>query len=157
MDPRVKQLGKEVMTAASVELDGREATDAQKLALIATAALSQLEALLAADESNEDAQRDIKRARKHLTAMLPPPVESNPALEAKGLDLGQYAHTEIFDGEVKKAEKFARLMGGGKVGEHKTAHHTYAAPKEVLHKIGDDVEAQFNEALHHKGKRGLGC
>ncbi len=156
MDPRVKALSRDVAASASEELAGREATDAQLLALIATTALRKLEEALPG-ESDADSRREARRARKLLSSLEPAPLEHNVAVETQGLDLGQYSHTEVFDGKAKKAEKFARLMGGAKCPKSPTIHATYAPPSDVLHKINDDVEAQFNDAVHRKGKQGLGA
>lgn len=172
MDPRLKVLSREVAQVATDDLNGRDATDVQLLALLAKAALSRLEAALS-QPSDEDARRDVKRARKMLQIHEPPPVEHN-AVESKGLDLGQYAHTEVFEGKEKKAEKFARLMGGAKVpppspsschvaaspglSSPKLHHATYAPPSDIIHRMTEDVEAQFNDAIHRKGKSvGLGA
>ena len=75
----------------------------------------------------------------------------SPRLQA--VDFGQYdAHA--FKSEVK-AEKFARLMGGGK--EHaRVDHATHALSPDEQRAMEKELERQYTAATHHKGKKGLG-
>lgn len=127
-------------------------SDLQAYLLVATAALRLAEAL---DNNNEDVARDLKRARKLLHSHIPT-AEANPVAEDHQLDLGQYAHTKVFEGDSKKVEKFARLMGGGK-GEAATHHNTFAPDSKTSERITHEIAEQFNAAVNHKGKKGLGC
>ncbi|KAH9598227.1 Small acidic protein-like domain [Trypanosoma melophagium] len=79
----------------------------------------------------------------------------NSAKNQDEIDLGQYANTDVFDGNTKKRTKFARLMGGGK---HEGTHHnTFVADKGTLKSINGALEEQFNNALSRHGKKGLGA
>lgn len=142
-----------------------EVNQLQAYLLLATAALSQAEADDAADD---ETAKTIKRARKIISALIDSSTssatttveESNDVAEKKGLDLGQYAHTKVFDGDSKKVEKFARLMGGKSVVStegHHTQHNTFAADSKTVKRITHEIEEQFNAAMQHKGKKGLGC
>ncbi|CUG89811.1 Hypothetical protein, putative [Bodo saltans] len=143
-----------------------EVNQLQAYLLLATAALSQAEADDAADD---ETAKTIKRARKIISALIDSSTsssttttveESNDVAEKKGLDLGQYAHTKVFDGDSKKVEKFARLMGGKSVVStegHHTQHNTFAADSKTTKRITHEIEEQFNAAMQHKGKKGLGC
>lgn len=112
---------------------------------------------------HEDLRKTAKRCRKQLQGFVADTLEENRVQDEEGLDLGQYAHTQVFDGNDKKAAKFARLMGGAKgikdgklPAGARSPHATYAPSHEQLAKITLDVEEQFSTATAHKGKRGLG-
>lgn len=132
-----------------------EISELQALLIIATAALQKAATL---DGVDDDVARNLKRARKMFADQLPT-EEVNRTAEDKGLDLGQYAHTKVFEGNAKKVEKFARLMGGGKaeVQTSHTHHHTFAPDSKTAQRIEHEIEEQFNAAMSHKGKKGLGC
>jgi hypothetical protein len=159
----LKPSSKEVLADAMELHEERGATDLTQLQaylLIATAALSKAESCCPdVTEADDETRKLIKRARKMMTALLPE-VETNANVEEKGLDLGQYAHTKVFEGDNKKVEKFARLMGGKAAmsveGQH-THHNTFAPDSKTSKRITHEIEEQFNSALHHKGKKGLGC
>lgn len=92
--------------------------------------------------------------------------EMEEVTEVIHADLGQYAHTKVFSGDLKKTEKFARLMGGMKGGASASTkasppnspslHPTYAPSTDRLDKINKDIEKQYMSAIQHKGKKGLG-
>ena len=158
----LKKLSKEVLSSAA-ELkasrgldEEQDCSEASNLLFLIVSSLSRLESV--ANQQNETDGEELaqaaKRARKLLRGFLPD-GEANPVVEQKGLDLGQYAHTEVFDGNAKKAEKFARLMGGAKGEPHKH-HTTFAADSTTVKKVVHEIEDQFNTALQHKGKKGLG-
>lgn len=152
----LKQFSKGVLSDAVALHDERgdvDLTALQAYLLIATAALSKAESEV--KESDDETRRTIKRARKLFQEFLPP-VEKNEVAGVVGLDLGQYVHTKVFDGNSKKVEKFARLMGGAK-GEPVAHHNTFAPDSKTTQKITHELEEQFNQAIHHKGKKGLGC
>nr|CCC95574.1 unnamed protein product [Trypanosoma congolense IL3000] len=69
--------------------------------------------------------------------------------------LGQYAKAHVFDDDVKKRTKFARLMGG--VRGEKTSHSTFAPDVGTIKRINGELEEQFNSALVRAGKKGLGA
>jgi hypothetical protein len=164
MSGDLKKLSKEVAQAAQdlkaskgME-EEQELTEASNLLFLVCSALNRLESVASTYSSTEAETEELlqasKRARKLLRGFLPT-GEANPAIEHKGLDLGQYAHTEVFDGNTKKAEKFARLMGGAKGEPHKH-HTTFAADSSSVKKVVHEIEDQFTAALQHKGKKGLG-
>eukprot|EP00796_Vickermania_ingenoplastis_P008196 gene8196-5722_t len=82
-----------------------------------------------------------------------------PAGPSDALDLGQYASAQdgLFDGNAGKKNKFARLMGGGKAAAGQQSHTTLAASSADVKKINADLEREFNYALQHKNKKGLGA
>jgi hypothetical protein len=141
-----------------------EVNQLQAYLLLATAALSQAES---DDGADDETSKTIKRARKIISALIDASTttagavveEANVVAEKKGLDLGQYAHTKVFDGDSKKVEKFARLMGGKSVVAtegHHTQHNTFAPDSKTSKRITHEIEEQFNAAMQHKGKKGLG-
>lgn len=156
----LKDLSRDVTAAAAGKEDSLKELDI--LALIAVTALSHLENFTGSEDDNEELRRTTKRCRKQLQGYIAESVEHNK-VEDQGLDLGQYSHTQVFEGDDKKTAKFARLMGGAKAKEGKAAptssprlHSTYAPTHKELTKISLDVEEQFAAATTHKGKKGLG-
>ena len=111
-------------------------------------------------EDTNDYERKVKKSEKRERE------EMDEVTEAIHCDLGQYAHTKVFSGNLKKTEKFARLMGGLKNGgtvvppgtppTSPSLHPTYAPSTERMKKISHDIESQFMSAIQHKGKKGLG-
>ncbi|CCW69272.1 unnamed protein product [Phytomonas sp. Hart1] len=98
--------------------------------------------------------------------------EDKEKLPRIALDMGQYAATNAFEGNLAKQSKFSRLMGGAK--RHPTdeatghanphpspmsgvLHPTQAAGASAMNRMLNDLEAQFDVSVHHKGKRGLGA
>ncbi|CAC9551250.1 conserved hypothetical protein [Leishmania infantum JPCM5] len=83
---------------------------------------------------------------------------------SKLIELGQYASSDAFDENEQKRMKFARLMGGAKVaaqekggaGGH-SRHNTFAASNAELKRMNANLESQFESAMSHKGKKGLGA
>ncbi|GET93437.1 hypothetical protein, conserved [Leishmania tarentolae] len=83
---------------------------------------------------------------------------------SKSIELGQYASSDAFDQNEQKRMKFARLMGGAKVAAQEkggadgsTRHSTLAASKAELKRMNANLESQFESAMSHKGKKGLGA
>lgn len=111
-------------------------------------------------EDTHDYERKVKKSEKRERE------EMDEVTESIRCDLGQYAHTKVFSGDLKKTEKFARLMGGLKNGGTVAApttpptspslHPTYAPSTERMKKISRDIESQYMSAIQHKGKKGLG-
>lgn len=154
-------MSKEVAKDATALLEkqigdgSHDATECSALVLIAISALQRLQDHA---EANDELRQSAKRARKTLKDFMPR-VEHNAEVEQKGLDLGQYAHTKVFDGDAKKAEKFARLMGGAKntgAPPSPKLHATFAPSSDKVKKMELDIEGQFNLAVSHKAKKGLG-
>ncbi|CBZ26201.1 conserved hypothetical protein [Leishmania mexicana MHOM/GT/2001/U1103] len=83
---------------------------------------------------------------------------------SKSIELGQYASSNAFDQNEQKRMKFARLMGGAKLtaqekgsaGGH-SRHNTFAASNVELKRMNANLESQFESAISHKGKKGLGA
>lgn len=153
MDPKLREVSKQLALDASANVDA-PVSEKQALLLLAIAALTKLESLA---ESSDELSQTAKRARKTLKPHL---ADDEQPKEAPGtpqtqLDLGQYANTDVFDGNDKKASKFARLMGGAK-GTSTSKHATYAMDSSSAKKVTSEIEEQFNAAVHHKGKKGLG-
>jgi hypothetical protein len=151
-----KQLSREILSGAMELHQERHSpplSEAQALLFFAVASLRRAENT---GDADPDLQKALKRGRKLLQELLPH-GEENQSVEDKGLDLGQYAHTKVFDGNAKKAEKFARLMGGAAASDGQPHHHsTFAPDSSTVAKITHDIEEQFNAAITHRGKKGLG-
>ncbi|KEG08176.1 hypothetical protein DQ04_07831040 [Trypanosoma grayi] len=143
------------------------------LLLFAVAALKELEAEALSSSSTSEVAAAAKSARHALRSYLPRPQQETGggAKRDRGdahgddqihntsnednVDLGQYAHTSVFDGNERKRAKFARLMGGGK---SEVSHHdTFAADANTLKRINGNLEEQFNTAITRHGKKGLGA
>lgn len=157
MATELKSASKAVLAAASELHEARgndELNDFQRYLLLAVASLQK------AEESTEDddERKTAKRLRKQLQQSLPESTatESNATIEKKGLDLGQYAHTKVFAGNEKKTEKFARLMGGAHSSGQPHHHATFAADSKTAERVNHELENQFQQAMQHKGKKGLG-
>lgn len=81
------------------------------------------------------------------------------------LDLGQYVNQKdvLFGGNDAKKNKFARLMGGAKAlkeggGDKEFSHHdTVGKTSKEIKKINEDLEKEYDYAIHHKSKKGLGA
>lgn len=186
MDPKIEKLlpviGEAASSLRSVHAGDRKITVAERFILVAIASLDLAEANdahnvhHAAGDSEFDS-KDIKRLRKLLMRhLIKTEDEEDDALrqrtidakeeqamasiaEQKRLDLGQYAHTKVFQGDERKTEKFAKLMGGSNAAASaaaKGAHSTYAPNSEVVSRITKDIEDQYAAAAAHKGKKGLG-
>lgn len=125
----------------------------------------------AAAESSE-APPHAKRARgeksSHGTSATAAPARSggpSPDGTSKSdVDLGQYASTDAFNQNEQKRLKFARLMGGAKAGAVHSAgasaashHNTFAANNAEVQRMNANLESQFESAMTHKGKKGLGA
>lgn len=176
MDPTIKQASKLLAQAATERLCGRNVDNDEAVVSL----LLCVEALGAfrTSTSNATLKNEAKQLRRALLLELenssPLPKDNNacankcddstnnqePASKRprKELDFGQYAHTDVFDGNSRKAEKFARLMGGAKTTDNSppTPHATFAPPPEIAKDISQQIGDQYNLALQHKGKRGLG-
>ncbi|RNF03439.1 uncharacterized protein Tco025E_08171 [Trypanosoma conorhini] len=137
------------------------------LLLLAAAALKAVEADAAGAANVVAAAREARRLlRPHLPRPQQPEAETAAAAagrkrarataeDAEDADLGQYSHAHAFDGDARRRAKFARLMGGGK-GEE-SHHNTFAADASTVKRINGELEEQFNTALSHHGKKGLGA
>ncbi|KPI87351.1 hypothetical protein ABL78_3539 [Leptomonas seymouri] len=85
--------------------------------------------------------------------------------KTKAVELGQYADTDAFGQNEEKRMKFARLMGGAKAaaaagsgasGSH-SHHNTHAKSSAEVRRMNENLEREFESAMTHKGKRGLGA
>jgi hypothetical protein len=172
MQAELHRLARVCESSAAARLAGRNpSNDAEFLASLAIATLESLVEHHPAptgdqdvtsrrrerDEDEEPLRTLIKRTMKRLKRHEAPAVEHSAVAEAKGLELGQYGHTNVFDGDAKKTEKFARLMGGGKGGATEAGHNTYAASASTIKAIDRSLEQQFEAAHSHHGKKGLGA
>ncbi|KAG5489509.1 hypothetical protein GH5_00382 [Leishmania sp. Ghana 2012 LV757] len=130
-----------------------------------------LRSFIARSAAGGEAASDKKRRRTEEDTEAPTPSSSSrgtPAAEqsrtSTPLHLGQYASSDAFDQNEQKRMKFARLMGGAKVAaqEHVSAgghahHNTSVASKVELQRMNANLESQFDSAMSHKGKKGLGA
>lgn len=82
------------------------------------------------------------------------PTSSPPSTS---LSLGQYASAGAFKGDESKQAKFARLMGGAHSDVKGEQRNTQAADDKTITRINRDLENQYEFALNHKGKKGLGA
>jgi hypothetical protein len=176
---RAKEISREALERANARL-GEEGTadlqDYQLAAAVAAESLAIFEeyvANLSSTDVDEDTLRDVKRVRKQLRRIVPKredeaatvaasasPTEAQQKkttvadADGKSLDLGQYS-TAGQGMSSKAAGKFARLMGGGKGGAA-AAHATFAASAEEEERRQREIQTQFEAAVAHKGKKGLG-
>lgn len=159
-----------------VDVSTTELTEKDALLLLAMATLRQLERV-----SEDDCSAAARSARRSLKPFVSAAAESGsrrgsrggspkrPREEQEGaeqgnassMDLGQYASAGVFDGNESKRAKFARLMGGAKTGSRPESrgseHNTLAASTAQIKRINEDLETQFDSAMQHKGKKGLGA
>jgi hypothetical protein len=95
----------------------------------------------------------------------PATAQSNTA---KSVELGQYSSTDAFGQNAEKRMKFARLMGGAKAaaiaaesaaqgGASHTHHNTHAKSSAEVRRMNENLEREFESAMTHKGKKGLGA
>ncbi|KAK7197920.1 Small acidic protein family [Novymonas esmeraldas] len=91
---------------------------------------------------------------------------SGSATAATPVELGQYASADAFGQNEQKRMKFARLMGGakaaaaaaaGETGGRAHHHNTLAASTAEVTRMNANLESQFESAMSHKGKKGLGA
>ena len=159
MDPTVRSLTKDIARDVSSSLDDSKPplAETELLTLIVISALNRLEAAAA---DNDELQRVASRSKRAIERYEPGVVEHNKGVEAKGMDLGQYAHTKVFEGKDAKASKFARLMGGAKEKDpaerSPRLHAMYAPRHDEEEKRMKDIESEYVAATTHKGKKGLG-
>lgn len=87
---------------------------------------------------------------------------------SKSVELGQYATTDAFSQNAEKRLKFARLMGGAKAtsgaasrssgGQLQHPHHnTHAKNSAEVRDMNERLAKEFESAMSHKGKKGLGA
>lgn len=116
--------------------------------------------------SSHEKQSGVKRTRDDTPHATSPHGSQQTgrrdgAVDTSAVDLGQYANAHAFDDNEKKRMKFARLMGGAKAGHLPSngaeRHNTIAANAKAVKTMNRDLEAQFETAMHHKGKKGLGA
>lgn len=144
------------------ETDSDACTTQDAFLLIALAALKQLQV---AATANEDCAAAARQARKSLkTFLYNSPADTKASkgvkrvrVDAEELDIGQYAGSGAFADDEAKKNKFARLLGGGKADHAKAAHNTHAVSSSTLNRITKDLTNQFDSAMQHKGKKGLGA
>jgi hypothetical protein len=184
---QLKTLAKQLPAVAESFLDSSadgaasEPTEAALLVALAQAAVSQLGALLdAQDESTQELRRELKRAGKAVSKLLPQveqavakastaaPSEKlsgaeedeaadqgKPPQSGAALHLGQY-QSSSFENDEKKS-KFARLMGGAKKS-HRVDHHDTMALSAAEEKLRErEIVLEFEAARTHQGKKGLGA
>lgn len=102
----------------------------------------------------EEEKSDRKRSSTFRTENISPD---------NSLDLGQYASQKegLFGGNDAKKNKFARLMGGAKIsregGEGPTHHAIEGKTSQEINQINENLAKEFDFALHHKAKKGLGA
>nr|CAJ2482083.1 unnamed protein product [Leishmania braziliensis] len=121
--------------------------------------------------AGEEGASDRKRHRSEGIAEVPTSSSLTRGTAAadqpgttKSIDLGQYASSGAFDQNEQKRMKFARLMGGvkgttqgtGGAGAH-SRHNTFAVSSAEMKRMNASLESQFESAMHHKGKKGLGA
>lgn len=146
-----------VATAALMRLEGGEA---EEVAPAAKAARRQLKAPLAqcitvakarkqpSKRSRDDAESDEQHVADH---------EHQESVSSPAA-LGQYANAGVFTEDASKRAKFARLMGGTRSGRTaEEPRNTQAADHETVLRIHRDLANQYESALSHKGKKGLGA
>ncbi|KPA81352.1 hypothetical protein ABB37_03738 [Leptomonas pyrrhocoris] len=83
----------------------------------------------------------------------------------KTVELGQYSATGAFGHNEEKRMKFARLMGGAKAaaaaggGDSNSHphHNTHAKNSAEVRRMNENLEREFESAMSHKGKKGLGA
>lgn len=186
LDSTARALGKTVAAATTEILENAgvsSPSDAALAAGFAAEALANVERVLSDSFErlpglDDDALRDLKRVRKMLRRAARPrgddavagaaaaddrQARPQPKAEESSRrqpdtetpDLGQYK-TAAAGMSTKMASKFARLMGGGKAGAAEEVHDTYAATAAEEEARQRAIQAQFDAAMSHKGKRGLG-
>lgn len=164
MDPTVRQLTKDIAKDVSAALvacgkagqdseegTGTSATEAELLTMIIVSALTRLET----STDDEELTKAIYKSKKAMQKFEPQAIERNPKVDDK-VDLGQYSHTKVFDGNETKAAKFARLMGGAKEHKSPRLHAMYAPNHEEELRQEKQLEQQFMSASAQKGRKGLG-
>ena len=175
MADEVMTIGKQVTEAVASRYDGTVGASNVYLRI----AMQALSSYSQTADVDEDSIVALKEMRRKLRSMLknpgsttdepqPPskdPVRcKKPRVEGRDeqpplqnrLDFGQYKDgASLFHGDTRKAEKFAKLLGGGK--EHKLLlHNTVAQSATAYDDLSNTLERQFQEAMQHKGKRGIG-
>lgn len=152
MAAALKQLSKKCLADAAERVDADGASEEQLLTELSVSTLVALEAVCDDDEH----RRDIKRLRKALQRREFPAPEGSASAKSDGADLGQYAAAEVFNGDKRKADKFARLMGGAKAGGS-VQHDTAAASAAEQASRQRELTSQFEAAAQRRGSaRGLG-
>lgn len=126
-----------------------------------------LKAHTSSSSSSPSAAHGEKRSRSEATATAasatPRDKDASSAVE-----LGQYASTDAFNNNSEKRLKFARLMGGAKAttaasaessgsGAQAHTHNTHAKNSAEVRRMNESLESQFEAAMSHKGKKGLGA
>lgn len=120
----------------------------------------------AGDEGTSDKKR--RRTEESTEAPTSSSYRGSATADRSGtsnsIELGQYASSDAFDQNEQKRMKFARLMGGAKVAAQGTGgagghsrHNTFAASNAELKRMNANLESQFESAMSHKGKKGLGA
>ena len=181
---RIKHWSKLCVADADLAAGGDD--DRSALTALAIAAVGKLLSDVVTGEDVADERAELKRIAKSLrrvseqiaakqqrqhqdddesTSTAQQPRTDDAAVA--DLDLGQYAHTTVFAGDKKKLSRFARLMGGGKRhpredddddnggGVHQ--HATYAPSEAEQKALEAEIEAEFDAARTHHGKKGLGA
>lgn len=165
----------QAVKAATSELLGDDSTsitsDAEGLLLIAMAAVRECQGSLsgssessAASDELKGVRKTLKRLRQELLSASTSQATTGPSSskrlrteDEEDASLGQYAgqKSDLFGGNNAKQDKFARLMGGGK--SKTAAHNTFAASSSEIKKINANLEREFQNALQHKARKGLGA
>lgn len=93
-------------------------------------------------------------------------TESKCKTNDSSLDLGQYVNQKdaLFGGNDAKKNKFARLMGGAmplkkgsSAGGERSHHDTVGKTMQEINKMNEDLAKEYDFAVHHKSKKGLGA
>ncbi|KAG5464193.1 hypothetical protein LSCM1_00373 [Leishmania martiniquensis] len=130
-----------------------------------------LKSFIARYAAGDEGASDKKRRRTRQDTEAPTPLSASrgtPTAErpetSAPINLGQYASSDAFDQNKQKRMKFARLMGGAKVAAEEKGsaggnlrHNTFVASKDELKRMSANLESQFQSAMSHKGKKGLGA
>lgn len=125
----------------------------------------------AAEVATEGNAASLKRSRaeetngKIVTASSSASAASGDP--ATSVELGQYSTTNVFGQNMEKRLKFARLMGGAKAATaaaencssngSRLHHNTHAKSGAEVRRMNDNLEREFESAMAHKGKKGLGA